>query len=84
MNTNNFSLRHIGPNAQDQKDMLDTLGVASLDQLINETIPDGIRLNKSLDLALLLVKPLKVHFIGFICCFIDFFYICFASFKITQ
>jgi glycine dehydrogenase len=50
MNTNNFSLRHIGPNNQDQQDMLKTLGLDSIDQLIYETIPDGIRLDKSLQL----------------------------------
>lgn len=50
MNTNNFSLRHIGPNNQDQQDMLKTLGLDSIDQLIYETIPDGIRLDKPLQL----------------------------------
>jgi len=50
MNTSDFSLRHIGPREADQKQMLATIGVDSLDQLINETIPDDIRLKK--DLAL--------------------------------
>ena len=44
MNTNAFALRHIGPNEEDQKLMLEALGLESLDQLIYETIPDEIRL----------------------------------------
>ena len=50
MNTTDFSLRHIGPRAEDQQQMLDTIGVDSMEQLIYETIPDGIRLKS--DLAL--------------------------------
>jgi len=50
MNTNAFALRHIGPDEIDQDHMLKTIGVASLDQLINETIPNDIRLKKALQL----------------------------------
>ncbi len=50
MNTNAFALRHIGPREDDQNLMLKTIGVNSLDQLINETIPDDIRLKNGLDL----------------------------------
>lgn len=50
MNTNAFALRHIGPNEDDQREMLKTIGVESLDQLVYETIPDDIRLKN--DLAL--------------------------------
>ncbi|WP_452228620.1 aminomethyl-transferring glycine dehydrogenase [Lacinutrix sp. MEBiC02404] len=50
MNTNAFALRHIGPREEDQKSMLKTIGVDSLDQLIYETIPDDIRLKKDLEL----------------------------------
>jgi glycine dehydrogenase len=50
MNTNAFALRHIGPREEDQTLMLKTIGIDSLDQLINETIPDEIRLKKELDL----------------------------------
>ncbi len=50
MNTADFSLRHIGPRTTDQKQMLDTLGVDSVEQLIYETIPDGIRLKSDLNL----------------------------------
>ncbi len=50
MNTNSFQRRHIGPSENEQKQMLDTIGVDSLDQLINETVPDDIRLQESLQL----------------------------------
>ncbi|MDO7170784.1 aminomethyl-transferring glycine dehydrogenase [Mariniflexile sp. AS56] len=50
MNTNAFALRHIGPREEDQKLMLETIGVDSLDQLIYETIPDDIRLKNGLNL----------------------------------
>jgi glycine dehydrogenase len=50
MNTDRFALRHIGPRRADLKLMLDTIGVESVEQLIHETIPAGIRLNKDLEL----------------------------------
>ena len=57
MNTADFSLRHIGPRDTDQKQMLETIGVSSMEQLIQETIPDGIRLDSDLDLD----KPMSEH-----------------------
>ncbi len=50
MNTNAFALRHIGPREDDQKLMLDSLGLDSLEQLIYETIPSDIRLKNGLNL----------------------------------
>ncbi|MBR9914115.1 MAG: aminomethyl-transferring glycine dehydrogenase [Algicola sp.] len=50
MNTADFSLRHIGPRESDQKEMLHAIGVDSMEQLIYETIPDGIRLKSDLNL----------------------------------
>lgn len=50
MNTNSFQRRHIGPSKKEQKEMLNSIGVNSLSQLINETIPDDIRLQKSIQL----------------------------------
>ncbi|OIQ21931.1 aminomethyl-transferring glycine dehydrogenase [Lacinutrix sp. MedPE-SW] len=50
MNTTSFALRHIGPRENDQNQMLKTIGVDSIEQLINETVPDDIRLKKDLDL----------------------------------
>ncbi|NVK53063.1 MAG: aminomethyl-transferring glycine dehydrogenase [Flavobacteriaceae bacterium] len=51
MNTNTFQLRHIGPNTKEQEQMLQTVKADSLEQLINETIPDNIRLKEDLELA---------------------------------
>src|SRR6056297_2247359 len=45
-----FTKRHIGPRENDIQDMLDTVGVDSVEQLINETIPESIRLDKPIDL----------------------------------
>ncbi len=50
MNTDSFVLRHIGPRKKDLPMMLQTIGVDSLETLINQTIPDDIRLQDSLDL----------------------------------
>ncbi|WP_405606964.1 aminomethyl-transferring glycine dehydrogenase [Polaribacter sp. Asnod1-A03] len=51
MNTNSFQNRHIGPNQEEQKIMLSKIKAETIDQLIFETIPDDIRLEKELDLA---------------------------------
>ncbi len=52
MKTDSFALRHLGvTNENDIQTMLSTIGVSSIDQLIYETFPDGIRLKKSLELA---------------------------------
>jgi len=45
-----FDSRHNGPNNQEIDEMLSTIGVSSLDQLINETIPANIRIGQSLNL----------------------------------
>ena len=45
-----FAPRHIGPAPDDLKKMLDQIGVASLDALIDEAIPASIRLTKPLEL----------------------------------
>ena len=50
MNTESFALRHIGVREEDLKKMYEIVGVASLDDLIDQTIPDDIRLNKGLAL----------------------------------
>jgi len=50
MDTTSFALRHIGPNSEEQKAMLNTIGVTSIDQLISETVPANIRLKEDLDL----------------------------------
>ena len=50
MSINNFSDRHIGPRIKDIEKMLAVIGVNSLEELINQTIPSSIRLDKELDL----------------------------------
>ena len=50
MNTYSFQRRHIGPSESEKKEMLKAIGVESLTQLISETIPDDIRLKKSIEL----------------------------------
>lgn len=50
MNTDSFALRHIGPRESDLPQMLETIGVSSLDKLIYETVPDDILLKKALNL----------------------------------
>ena len=50
MNTDSFKIRHIGPQESDHNDMLKTIGVDSLEQLIYQTIPDNIKLQNGLQL----------------------------------
>ncbi len=45
-----FETRHIGPDPASRDVMLRKIGVASLDALIEQTIPSGIRSNRPLDL----------------------------------
>lgn len=48
--SNEFVTRHNGPNTEQQKIMLDTLGVQSLEQLIDQTVPAAIRLPEVMEL----------------------------------
>ena len=45
-----FARRHIGPSAADAEAMLATIGVSSLDELVDKTVPANIRLGRSLKL----------------------------------
>ncbi len=45
-----FVRRHIGPGPADQKKMLATLGVGSLGELVDQTVPKSIRLGGALDI----------------------------------
>jgi glycine dehydrogenase len=38
-----FEARHIGPNALETQEMLDKIGVSSMDELIDQTVPSNIR-----------------------------------------
>jgi glycine dehydrogenase len=48
---NSFQARHIGPRESDLAAMLETIGAASLDRLVEETVPAGIRLARPLGVA---------------------------------
>jgi glycine dehydrogenase len=43
-----FASRHIGPNEHEREQMLKTIGINSLDELIDRTIPASIRDRKKL------------------------------------
>ena len=49
-NLGDFRQRHIGPNADDVEKMLTLLGFSSLENLIKQTVPQAIRLKRSMDL----------------------------------
>jgi glycine dehydrogenase len=48
--TDRFNTRHIGPNAAEVAAMLKAVGYASLDALVDATVPKGIRLAQTLNL----------------------------------
>ena len=50
MSIGKFSDRHIGPRSNDVKEMLSQVNASSIEQLINETIPAQIHLNKEMSL----------------------------------
>ncbi len=50
MITNNFIQRHNGIRQEDEKKMLERIGIKSTDQLIDQTIPSSIRLKKEMDI----------------------------------
>ena len=58
-----FVNRHIGPDKAEATDMCKTIGVASVDQLISETVPSSIRLKKSLNLPKTLTE---IEYLGHI------------------
>ena len=46
-----FGWRHIGPRAQEIDEMLKAIGVESMEELIDQTVPENIRLKEPLDLG---------------------------------
>ena len=56
-NITGFEPRHIGPNEEDQRKMLESLNLKSIEEFIYETIPDSIRQEKELDLPAPLSEP---------------------------
>tara|TARA_R110002096_G_scaffold192564_2_gene374208 strand:+ start:32504 stop:35374 length:2871 start_codon:yes stop_codon:yes gene_type:complete len=51
MTTDSFAYRHIGPREHEVEEMLKAIGVNSIEELIDETIPKNIRLKEELNLA---------------------------------
>ena len=45
-----FQRRHIGPNEVDTAQMLATIGVSGIEELVNKTIPSAIHLQKDLNI----------------------------------
>ncbi|KAA8592591.1 hypothetical protein FQN60_018046 [Etheostoma spectabile] len=43
-----FAERHIGPGEREKREMLDALGLKSIDQLIENTVPSSIRIQRSM------------------------------------
>jgi glycine dehydrogenase len=50
MQNESFTKRHLGPRNEDVRKMLDTVGVKSVEQLIDETVPESIRLRNPIDI----------------------------------
>ncbi|NBU91871.1 MAG: glycine dehydrogenase (aminomethyl-transferring), partial [Flavobacteriia bacterium] len=46
-----FIARHIGPTPTETAEMLEKIGVSSVDELIAKTIPEAIRLNRELEVS---------------------------------
>ena len=51
MSVDNFIKRHIGPNEEETNQMLKTIGVKQLDELIDKIVPSSIRLKNPLNIA---------------------------------
>ena len=45
-----FSDRHIGPSLDEQRKMLNEIGVSSIQELVDQTLPSQIKLDKKMDL----------------------------------
>ena len=54
--TDKFVTRHNGPRASEVKEMLEKIGVSSVDELINQTVPEQIRLKKPLKVGAALTE----------------------------
>ena len=50
MKTDSFALRHLGPRKEEIEQILETIGINSLEELIQNTIPSHIQLENPLDL----------------------------------
>lgn len=50
LQSNEFKQRHIGPNSTESSEMLAVIGLSSLDELVDKTVPAAIRLKAPLNL----------------------------------
>lgn len=62
--TDRFAQRHIGVGEKDLAEMLEVVGVNSLDQLIDETVPAGIRMQRPLNLPAALSEYEYLRMLG--------------------
>ena len=60
---NEFTGRHIGPNESETAEMLKTIGVSSLEELVNRTVPASIRMDKPLNLPAAMSESEYLHHI---------------------
>ena len=51
MKTDLLAYRHIGIDEKDEKKMLEKIGVGTLDELIDQTLPSNIRLTRPLAIS---------------------------------
>lgn len=51
MKIHSFAFRHIGPREYEIEDMLKTVGVQSIDELVDQAVPDAIRMKEPLNLS---------------------------------
>jgi len=65
-NTKKFVNRHIGPNENDVKKMLNIMGIDSLDKLIDETVPAKIRLKEKLGLDEPMSEYSLIQYLGYL------------------
>jgi glycine dehydrogenase len=63
-NTEKFVNRHIGPSGNDVKEMLNVMGIDSLDNLIDETVPAKIRLKEKLGLDEPMTEYRLIQYLG--------------------
>ena len=57
MDTQNFALRHLGPNKKELDEMLSLVKASSLEELVAQTVPEAIRLNAPMSLP----EPMSEH-----------------------
>ena len=57
MDTQNFALRHLGPNKKELDEMLSLTKASSLEELVAQTVPEAIRLNAPMSLPV----PMSEH-----------------------